>query len=213
MMWKTVLAGTAVLAISASTAALAQRMNHWHDASPRSSPTAEDRQAFADARLAALKAGLSLTEAQAKNWPAFEQAVRELQKLRASRIQAQAEQRNKPQAQSADPADRLRQRGTAMAETGAALKKLSDALDPLYKSLDESQKRRFAALSRFAGQGDRSGPVSGREQGRSGARGQHDPTSRGDRFGRNAHGHGGHAHHQYWRGHHGPHGRGSGRQG
>ena len=42
----------------------------------------------------------------------------------------------------------MRQRGTAMAETGAALKKLADATDPLYKSLDDSQKRRFAVLGR-----------------------------------------------------------------
>jgi hypothetical protein len=52
-----------------------------------------------------------------------------------------------------DPVERLRQRATALSETGAALKKLADATDPLYKSLDENQKRRFAILNRLAGLG------------------------------------------------------------
>ena len=51
------------------------------------------------------------------------------------------------------PVERLRQRATALSETGAALKKLADATDPLYKSLDENQKRRFAILNRLAGLG------------------------------------------------------------
>jgi hypothetical protein len=33
------------------------------------------------------------------------------------------------------------------------LKKLADATDPLYKSLDENQKRRFAIFNRLAGLG------------------------------------------------------------
>src|SRR2546421_8305388 len=57
---------------------------------------------------------------------------------------------------SDDPVERLRQRATAMSETGAALKKLADATDPLYKSLDENQKRRFAILNRLTGS-DRGG--------------------------------------------------------
>src|SRR5262249_10908840 len=63
---------------------------------------------------------------------------------------------------SEDPVERLRQRATALSETGAALKKLADATDPLYKSLDDSQKRRFGVLNRlasadrgFGGRGDR----------------------------------------------------------
>src|SRR5260370_35673595 len=54
---------------------------------------------------------------------------------------------------SEDPVERLRQRTTALTDTGAALKKLADATDPLYKSLDENQKRRFAMLSHFGGPG------------------------------------------------------------
>ena len=40
-----------------------------------------------------------------------------------------------------------------MADSGAALKKLGDATDTLYKSLDDNQKRRFAVLNRLTGPG------------------------------------------------------------
>src|SRR3981081_1271826 len=87
------------------------------------------------APLAALKAGLVLTPEQEKNWPAFEQAARDFGKLRLERMSAM---RNA--APTDDPVERLRQRATALSDTGAALKKLAEATDPLYKSLDESQK-------------------------------------------------------------------------
>ena len=75
-MWKKILVGATALTITASMAALAQPQGNRGEAFRRGAPTAEDMQAFADARLAALKAGLSLTEQQAANWPAFEEAVR-----------------------------------------------------------------------------------------------------------------------------------------
>jgi hypothetical protein len=126
--------------------------------------------AYGDARLAALKAGLALTPDQEKNWPAFEQAARDLAKLRFDRLEARrqqvdarrerrrSEQGEQTQQQPATPPastdriDRLRQRGATMEETGAALKKLADAADPLYKSLDDAQKRRFAVLGRLGDQ-------------------------------------------------------------
>ena len=89
-----------------------------------------------------------LTPEQEKNWPAFEQAARDLGKARVDRISAM---RNAPATDG--PVERLRQRATGLSETGAALKKLADATDPLYKSLDENQKRRFAILNRLAGLG------------------------------------------------------------
>jgi hypothetical protein len=180
-MWKTLLAATAAVTIAASTAALAQRMEHRHEASRRGPPTAEEMRAFADARLAALKAGLQLTEQQAAHWPAFEQASREWQKLRADRALAGAQRRNEAAGQSADPVARLRQQGTSMADTGAALKKLSDTLDPLYKSLDDNQKRRFAALSRFGGPRDSFAGRGGRNHGHHGHHGFRGRAERGSR--------------------------------
>jgi hypothetical protein len=166
-MWKSIVAGTAVLAIAGTSLVYAQQRGGYDW--PRWRPSAEDQRAFGDARLAGLKAGLVLNAEQEKYWPAFEQAARELGKLRADR---RAAMRDAPR--SDDPIERLRRRATAMSDTGAALQRLADATDPLYKSLDESQKRRFAVLSRFGGMRmgmDRfhwRGEFRGRDDGRDG---------------------------------------------
>jgi hypothetical protein len=143
-MWKPIVAGTAALAIAGTSLVYAQQ--HGRFGGERWRPSAEDLRAFGEARLAGLKAGLTLTPDQEKNWPAFEQAAREYGKLRLDRRDAM---RNSPPA--SDPVERLRQRATALSDTGAAMKKLAEATDPLYKSLDDSQKRRFAVLSRLTG--------------------------------------------------------------
>jgi zinc resistance-associated protein len=147
-MWKAIVAGTAALAIAGTSLVYAQQRGGRDGMMQGWQPNTEDLRAFGEARLAALKAGLVLTPEQEKNWPAFEQAARDLGKLRMERIGAM---RNR--GASEDPVERLRQRATSMSDTGAALKKLADATDPLYKSLDENQKRRFAILNRLAGQG------------------------------------------------------------
>ena len=102
----------------------------------------EDRAAFADARIAALHAGLRLNADQGKNWPAFEQALRELTQLRADRFV-------RDQQPSSDPVMRLQRLADALTVRGAALKRLADTLAPLYQSLDDGQKRRFTILARF----------------------------------------------------------------
>jgi zinc resistance-associated protein len=147
-MWKGIVAGAAALAIAGSSLVYAQQRG-WNEGGRgpgRGQPNIEDMRAFGEARLAALKAGLTLNADQEKNWPAFEQAARDVAKLRIDRVSAM---RNA--APATDPVERLRQRATAMTDTGAALKKLADATDPLYKSLDEGQKRRFAMLSHLGG--------------------------------------------------------------
>ena len=55
-----------------------------------------------------------------------------------------------------DPVARLRERADNMATSATALKKIADAADPLYKTLDDGQKRRLAILThmgRFGGEG------------------------------------------------------------
>lgn len=146
-MWKPILAGTAALAIAGSTLVYAQQRPGREG--PRAwRPSVEDMRAFGEARLAALKAGLALTAEQEKSWPAFEQAAREFAKLRIERMSADTA------ARPADPVERMNRRATALMETGAALKKLGEATAPLYNSLDENQKRRFAMLSRLGRLGD-----------------------------------------------------------
>jgi hypothetical protein len=157
-MWKPILAGSTALVIAGSTLVYAQTRR---DDSRRWQPSVEDLRAFGDARLAALKAGLALTPDQEKNWPAFEQAARDFQKLRLDRFNARVDARRSGRTRTTDPVERMQERATQMSETGAALKKLADATGPLYGSLDDSQKRRFGLLSRIGG--DRAEGFRGRE--------------------------------------------------
>jgi zinc resistance-associated protein len=144
-MRRAIVAGAVALVIAGTSVVQAEHRG-GADGGRRWQPSIEDLRAFGEARLAALKAGLMLTAEQERNWPAFEQAARDLGKLRVDQMTAL---RNATP--SRDPVDRLRQRATAMADTSAALKKLAEATDPLYKSLDDSQKRRFSMLNRLAG--------------------------------------------------------------
>lgn len=106
----------------------------------------EDRAAFSDARIAALRAGLRLNADQEKNWPAVESALRDLAKERA---QAMAQRRQRMESnERPDPIQRLRSASDAMSNRSAALKRLADASEPLYRSLDDAQKRRLEILSR-----------------------------------------------------------------
>lgn len=156
-MMKKILAGTVALSLAGAGLALAQQTPP-NDA-PRHRPSAEDVAAFTDARIAALKAGLRLTAEQEKHWPAVEAAIRDLAKERAERMkefaERRAERREVRRSDNARPAPdaigRLRRGADALATRATALKKLADAADPLYQSLDQDQKRRFAVLLRMGG--------------------------------------------------------------
>lgn len=147
-MKKLVLAGLAALTVAGSTAVYAHQ-RPWGHHHARINP--EDRAAFADARIAAVKAGLRLTPDQDKLWPPVEAAVRDFVKLRIDRANArmQARQSGEVAAARPDPLVRLSERADRMAATASALKKIADAADPLYKTLDEGQKRRLTVLTRM----------------------------------------------------------------
>ena len=114
--------------------------------------TAEDRAAFLDAHIAALKAGLELTADQAKNWPPLEFAMRDLAKERAARFAAWQDAAPAGSRRSS-PVDRLTRASERMSARSADLLKLAAAAKPLYDSLDDSQKRRFAMLFTPMGHG------------------------------------------------------------
>jgi predicted O-linked N-acetylglucosamine transferase (SPINDLY family) len=107
----------------------------------------EDRAAFLDARIAGLKAGLELSAEQEKNWPPLESAMRDLAKERAARFAAWRETReHRDEAAEVNPIDRLSRASERLSARAAELEKLASAAKPLYDSLDDSQKRRFAVL-------------------------------------------------------------------
>jgi hypothetical protein len=151
-MKKILLAGVAAIAIAGSSLAYAQHREWFHHM--RMSP--EDRAAFADARIAAVKAGLKLTPDQEKLWPPVEAAVRDFAKMRIDRANARmnAEKDDANNAQKPDdPVVRLRERADRMAATASVLKRIADAADPLYKTLDDGQKRRLKVLTHFGHSG------------------------------------------------------------
>lgn len=145
-MWKAVLAGVSMIAIAGSSFVYAQQRGPAGESAQleqfQRGPTAEDVSALIDARVAALRAAAKLTPEQEKNWPPVEQAVRALAQQRFDHM---ATRRNTA---SADPIERLRQRADFMAERSAGLRRLADAAQPLYQSLDESQRRRLAFVMR-----------------------------------------------------------------
>jgi hypothetical protein len=143
-MKKVLLAGVAALAIAGSTIAYAQEHRSWFQ---HTRMTPEDRAAFADARIAAVHAGLKLTPDQEKLWPPVEAAVRDFSKMRIDRANARMNAKQDDAQKQDDPVAKLRARADRMTTTGAALKKIADAADPLYKTLDDGQKHRLAMLT------------------------------------------------------------------
>jgi hypothetical protein len=158
-MWKKALVTAAAIALAGTTLVQAQRFNGDGPGSMRGNGpgpmrdigriqfSADDLAAFTDARVAAIKAGLRLTPDQEKNWSAFESAYRNFAKMRIDRRLAMRERRQQPPP-SGDIMDRLQRRADAIGKSADAYKQLADGSTPLYQSLDDSQKRRFALLIR-----------------------------------------------------------------
>jgi hypothetical protein len=133
-------------------------------------PSAEDRAAFFDARIAAIHAGLRLTPDQERLWPPVESAVRDMaRQMSELRAQRQA------QAAPTDPVERMARMGEMSTKRGQALTRLADAARPLYGSLSDDQKRRLRTLMRAPGRdGERGmGRNRGMEMGRDDERGRH----------------------------------------
>jgi hypothetical protein len=226
-MLKPVIAATAALAIAGSTLVYAQQRSDGHGGFGNGGRaehqhrwlSPDDVAALGDARIAAMKAGLELTPDQAKNWPPFEQAVRNMVQLRVQRIQArqaaaEGSQQGSQNAAPATPFDRMSRMADSMTKRGAALKQIADAGAPLYASLNDAQKSRFTMLAHMLrpherrhamnGGGQRFGEGYGRGQEGWGHRhfGQGGPDGQGwgnRRFGQE--GQGG-PDRQEWSGHH-----------
>ncbi|QDM18120.1 hypothetical protein FNL55_20590 [Tardiphaga sp. vice352] len=169
-MRKILLASVAVLALAGTTAVYARHGGPGHHHHSRMNP--EDRAAFADARIAAVKAGLKLTPDQEKLWPPVEAAVRDFAKLRIDRANARMDERRNDRGDDArksetpdNPVARLQKRADDMAATAAAMKKIAETADPLYRTLDDGQKRRLSVLTRMDGgpRGEFRHPRGGRD--------------------------------------------------
>jgi hypothetical protein len=175
-MLKYALAGVAALAIGGSTLVYAQQQS---DRGSRPGISQEDRSAMLDARIAAVRAGLRLSPEQEKNWPAVEAAVRDLIKIRTDQREARITARANRD-QRADPVERLRSQADSMAAMATGMKRVAEAADPLYKSLDDGQKRRLAMLTRVGARETMRGRMERMERRPDGDRGPRWRQHRGD---------------------------------
>jgi hypothetical protein len=143
-MSKKLFAGLAALFLSASSLAYAQA-----PATPIQAPqilSANDLKALTDRRIEIIKITLGLTPDQEKYWPAIEEAIRGRAMARHLRLERMASMLLGEQHVS-DPLQLLRMRADALAERAAGLKKLADAWQPLYETLDQNQKARMRFLA------------------------------------------------------------------
>src|SRR5664279_2115665 len=113
------------------------------DRSDRTELTSSQITDQASARAAQMKADLRLTAEQEKNWSAFETAVVDMWKKQADQQIAWRNAHAKEQG-SVDLIDEMRKDADAQIDRSNARKKLADAAQPLYGSLDDQQKRRFS---------------------------------------------------------------------
>jgi len=124
---------------AAGTPPAASEQTRWR-------PSADDRAALTDARIASLKAGLKLSADQEKLWPAVETALRGVSQDAAKRRAEMQQDRRGPD--RGDTIARLRTQAGMMTSRAADLTKIADAAEPLYKTLDEGQKHRLEILLR-----------------------------------------------------------------
>lgn len=153
----------AILAGSAATYAVAQQQPAPDQTTAEDAwrPSPADRAAFVAARVAMLHARLALTPEQEKLWPPVEAVLKDIAQKREARWEQRREERRalrdsireNKDAPKPDAIERLRKGAEFMAEAGNDLKRLADAVQPLYATLDDSQKRRLAWLVRHRGMG------------------------------------------------------------
>jgi hypothetical protein len=151
-MSKTIVAGLSALFITASSLAYAQvSTGPAQGPGPTQAGPAQERLSDAefktvtDRRIELIKLALQLKPDQEKSWPAVEEAIRARAMARRQRL-VNLVARASGQREF-NPVELLRDRADALATRAANLKKLADAWQPLYASLDDNQKARLRLLT------------------------------------------------------------------
>lgn len=98
-----------------------------------------------DNRIDIVKAALQLRPDQMQYWPAVEEAIRARADGRRQRIENMMSHLEEGQIDR-NFVQVLQNRAENLSERGAELKKLADAWEPLYSTLDNAQKRRMRVL-------------------------------------------------------------------
>jgi hypothetical protein len=123
------------------------------DRTDRAELTANQMTDRAEARTATMKVDLNLTADQDKNWAGFASAMQDVSKKQADRRIAMRDARAQ-QHGAVDVLDEMRRSADIQIERANDRKKLADAAQPLYASLNEQQKNRFAEMM-FGGDRER----------------------------------------------------------
>jgi hypothetical protein len=151
-MSKTIVAGLSALFITASSLAYAQvSTGPAQGPGPTQAGPAQERlsdaefKTLTDRRIELVRFALQLKPDQEKSWPAVEEAIRARAMARRQRL-VNLVARASGQREF-NPVELLRDRADALATRAANLKKLADAWQPLYASLDDNQKARLRLLT------------------------------------------------------------------
>jgi LTXXQ motif family protein len=106
---------------------------------------AESRE-LTEVRIDVVKNALQLSADQTKYWPAIEEAIRARAEMRRQRLENFSERMDEAQP------DRnfvkvMQDHAAALTERGTSLRRLADAWQPLYATLNDAQKRRMRVLA------------------------------------------------------------------
>ena len=150
-MLKIVAAGVTALFVTAAPFAYAEQ------AASQDRLTATDWEQLTDARIKLVKAALQLTPDQEKLWPPIEEAIRVRARDRQARIATAVDRARELRDRSRievlrdrNPIEFMKKRADRLAQRSTDLKRLADAWEPLYQTLDPDQKRRLAFLAILA---------------------------------------------------------------
>ena len=97
-------------------------------------------------RIDVVKNALQLSPEQAKYWPAIEEAIRARAEMRRQRVENVAERLDDSQP-DVDFVKVMKNHAAVLTERGTALRRLADAWQPLYPTLNNAQKQRMRILA------------------------------------------------------------------
>lgn len=143
-MKRTIIACAALTMLGAGTA-MAQTSAQTQTGTSDALLSPSDWNALRDARVGVIKAALQLRPDQQQYWPAVESAIRARSESRERRIAALRQRMG--EAKDFDPVQLMKTRAEGLAQRADNLKKLADAWQPLYATLDQDQKRRMRVLA------------------------------------------------------------------
>jgi zinc resistance-associated protein len=142
-MKRTLLGTFAVAAIAAALSGFAIPAAAQSDQPPTHAELVQRwAEAALDTQLKSMKTSLRLSADQEKLWGPFESTVKDGAKARVLALQ-------KEQGDNLSPMDRLNATAERVGQSAASLKKMVDAAEPLYATLDDAQKHKFITLGRM----------------------------------------------------------------